>query len=51
MDRYTLITSTGRLYTFSVLACAMVYQNAYGGVIIDEAILGSEALDNTSVMV
>jgi hypothetical protein len=39
MDRYTLITSTGRLYTFSVLECALVYQNAYGGVVFSQQVL------------
>ena len=45
--RYTLLTSDGRIETFYVLECAMVYQSIYGGVIFDEAILASEALDKT----
>ena len=36
---YTLITSTGRVYTFYVLAVAQTYQQAYGGVIVTDDIL------------
>jgi hypothetical protein len=49
--RYTLLTLDGKLYTFSVLECAVVFQQAYGGILFDEAILGAEALDKTSAMV
>lgn len=49
--RYTLITSDGYVNTFFLLSCAQVYQRAYGGTIIDEAILGTVGLDMDSVMV
>lgn len=49
--RYTLLTSDGKLLTFYVFSCAMIYQKAYGGVLFDEAIMGSEALDRNSAMV
>jgi hypothetical protein len=37
--QYTLITMTGRVYTFFVLAVAETYQQAYGGVIVSDEIL------------
>lgn len=49
--RYTLLTRRGTIMRFYILACAMAYQEIYGGVIIDEAILGSEALDNKLALV
>lgn len=49
--RYTLITPDGTVIQFFVFACAELYQRVNGGVLIDEAILGSEALDKTSAMV
>lgn len=49
--RYTLLTRRGTIMRFYILACAMAYQGLYGGVIIDEAILGSEALDNKLALV
>jgi hypothetical protein len=39
---YTLITKTGRVYTFYVLALANQYQQAYGGVVITQQILVDE---------
>ena len=39
MMRYTLITKTGRVYTFYVQAVAETYQRAYGGQIITGDIL------------
>ena len=36
---YTLITATGRVYTFYVQALAETYQQAYGGHVITAAIL------------
>jgi len=35
----TLITKTGRVYTFFVLAVAQTYQQAYGGQLITADIL------------
>ena len=37
--KYTLITATGKLYTFYVQAVAETYQQAYGGVIVTNDIL------------
>lgn len=37
--KYTLITATGKLYTFFLLAVAETYQQAYGGVIVTDQIL------------
>jgi hypothetical protein len=37
--KYTLITKTGRVYTFYVQALAETYQQAYGGVIVTDDIL------------
>ena len=36
---YTLITSTGKVYTFYLRAVAETYLQAYGGVIIDPTVL------------
>lgn len=36
---YTLITSTGKIYTFYLRAVAETYRGAYGGTIIDPTIL------------
>ena len=36
---YTLITSTGKLYTFYILSVAETYQKAYGGKIVTGDIL------------
>jgi len=37
--KYTLITATGRVYTFYVQALAETYQQAYGGQLITADIL------------
>lgn len=36
---YTLITKTGKVYTFYVQALAEQFQQAYGGVVITQRIL------------
>ena len=36
---YTLITNTGKVYTFYVKALADSYQQAYGGVVFTQQIL------------
>ncbi len=41
---YTLITKTGRVYTFYVQALANQYQQAYGGVVITQQILVDETV-------
>jgi hypothetical protein len=35
----TLITSTGRVYTFFVMALAVQFQQAYGGTIVTATVL------------
>ncbi len=37
--KYTLITASGKVYTFYVQALAETYQQAYGGVIVLDDIL------------
>jgi hypothetical protein len=39
MMKYTLITPTGRVYTFFVLAAAETFLQAYGGQLISPEIL------------
>ena len=41
--RYTLITKTGKVYTFYVQALADVYQRAYGGTLVQADILVDKA--------
>ena len=49
--RYTLLTAEGRVMRFYVKSVGELYLSLYGGVLFDEAILGSKALDNVSAMV
>lgn len=35
---YTLITPTGKIYTFYILGLAETYQRAYGGTVLDAAV-------------
>ena len=44
---YTLITSQGRIYTFYIEATALCYQQAYGGVVINNQILETETVCDT----
>lgn len=37
--RYTLITKTGRVYTFYLKAVAETYQQAYGGTLVDNSVV------------
>jgi len=37
--QYTLITSNGKVLTFSVEACALQFQAAYGGVVFTQQVL------------
>jgi hypothetical protein len=43
---YTLITASGKLYTFFVLALAETYQQAYGGTIVTKNILVDKVVQN-----
>jgi|APGre2960657423_1045063.scaffolds.fasta_scaffold802083_1 hypothetical protein len=40
---YTLITKTGKVYTFYILATAETYQKAYGGTLVTNEILLDKA--------
>jgi hypothetical protein len=43
---YTLITPTGKVYTFFIKSVAETYQSAYGGTLIDNRVLsGVQQLD------
>jgi len=43
---YTLITRTGKIYTFYVKSVAETYQAAYGGVLVDNHVLnGVQQID------
>jgi hypothetical protein len=44
--QYSLITATGKLYTFFVLAVAETYQQAYGGTIVTNDILVDKVVQN-----
>ncbi len=37
--RYTLITATGKVYTFYVMAVAKTYLQAYGGTLFDNSVV------------
>lgn len=37
--KYTLITSNGKVLTFTVKACAEQFQAAYGGVVFTQQVL------------
>jgi len=37
--KYTLITPTGRVYQFYLLAVAQTFQGAYGGTLIDNSVV------------
>jgi len=39
--KYTLITSSGKVYTFFLKAVADTYQQAYGGVVFTQQVLDS----------
>lgn len=40
MMKYTLITPTGKIYTFHILALAQTYLGAYGGTLVDNPTVG-----------
>jgi hypothetical protein len=37
--KYTLITKTGRIYTFYIQALAQTFQAAYGGTLITDTVV------------
>jgi hypothetical protein len=41
MMKYTLITKTGKVYTFNILACAEAFQLAYGGCLVTDEIFAT----------
>jgi hypothetical protein len=46
--KFVLITAKGKVLTFSVKACAEIFQQAYGGTLIDNQ-LYAEAYDELLV--
>ncbi len=44
--KYTLITASGKVYTFYVQALAETYQQAYGGQLISADILVDKVVQN-----
>jgi hypothetical protein len=42
--QYILIYPTGRVLTFSVLQCAVVFQQAYGGTLITQELNVQESI-------
>jgi hypothetical protein len=42
--RYILIYSTGKVLTFSVLQCAAIFQQAYGGTLITQELTVQESV-------
>ena len=44
---FNLLTSTGKVMSFRVQACADLYQRAYGGVVFTQQVLAEE-LDNAT---
>lgn len=45
--KYTLVTGKGKVYTFFLKAVAEMYQQAYGGTLITDAIFDKETQDET----
>jgi hypothetical protein len=43
---YVLITPNGRVMTFYILEVAQTYQNAYGGTLIDKAVVFAQQTEN-----
>jgi hypothetical protein len=37
--KFTLITPTGKVYTFYIQSVAETFQNAYGGVLVTDSVL------------
>ena len=44
IQKYTLITPRGKVIAFNVLACALTFQQAYGGTIVTDSITFAEAI-------
>lgn len=47
--KYTLITKTGKLYTFYVLQVAELYQTIHGGTIVTADVLSTVQVPATTV--
>lgn len=45
--KFTLITATGKVYTFFIKAAAETYQQAYGGTLFTGSILAKETQNET----
>ncbi len=46
--QYTLITGSGKVYTFFLESVANLYQTCYGGVVITQQVLETETVDPKS---
>jgi hypothetical protein len=44
IQKYTLITPQGKVIAFNVLACAITFQQAYGGTIVTDSITLEEVI-------
>ena len=42
--KYTLITKTGKIYTFNIEACAEQFKQAYGGTLFTPQSLAAESI-------
>jgi len=47
--QYTLITGTGKVYTFFLKAVALQFQQAYGGVVFSQQELLEKTVDQETV--
>lgn len=47
--QYTLITNSGKIYTFFLEAVAKTYLQAYGGVLVDNTVFQQESADLITV--
>lgn len=43
--KYVLITGKGKVFTFTVLACAVTFQQAYGGTLITDQLYAEAYTD------
>jgi hypothetical protein len=46
---YNLITSTGKVLSFQIKACADLYQKAYGGVVFTSQVLDNPTTYDTMI--
>lgn len=44
MQKFTLITKTGKVLVFTVKACAITFQQAYGGTLLSTGLLEEKSI-------